>query len=125
MEQQVIKIFEAHCRRYGARRIAKTLQCAGEKVSRYKAARILNKFGVKAIQPRSFVPKTTDSRHAYKISPLLLLDKPKPGKPNEVWVGVLLTSRCRAANGVIWPYGWICFPGKLLAGTLMITCRRH
>ena len=87
MEQQVIKISQEHRRRYGARRIAKTLQCAGEKVSRYKAARILNKFGVKAIQPRSFVPKTTDSRHAYKISPLLLLDKPKPGKPNEVWVG--------------------------------------
>lgn len=87
MEQQVIKIFQEHRRRYGARRIAKTLQSAGEKVSRYKAGRILNKYGVKAIQPRSFVPKTTDSRHAYKISPPLLLDKPKPEKPNEVWVG--------------------------------------
>ena len=46
MEQQVIKIFQEHSRRYGARRIAKTLQSAGETVGRYKAGRVLNKYGL-------------------------------------------------------------------------------
>jgi putative transposase len=87
MEQQIIGTFREHKRRYGSRRISKTLQSAGEPVSRYKAGRVLGKYGLKAIQPRSFVPKTTDSRHAYKISPNLLLDRAMPQKPNEVWVG--------------------------------------
>jgi putative transposase len=87
MEKQVIGVFGQHRCRYGARRIAKALQSTGEVVGRYKAGRILNKYGLKAIQPRSFVPKTTDSRHSYTISPHLLLNKSLPSLPNEVWVG--------------------------------------
>lgn len=87
MEQKIIDTFREHKRRYGSRRIAKTLQSPEEKVSRYKAGKVLRKYGLKAIQPRSFVPKTTDSRHTYKISPNLLLDRAMPQKPNEVWVG--------------------------------------
>ncbi|HWJ25292.1 MAG TPA: DDE-type integrase/transposase/recombinase [Flavisolibacter sp.] len=48
---------------------------------------MLRKNGLKAIQPRSFVPKTTQSRHPYKINPNLFLDRPEPAKPCEVWVG--------------------------------------
>jgi len=87
MEQKIIDTFREHKRRYGSRRITKTLQSAGEIVSRYKAGKVLHQYGLKAIQPRSFVPKTTESRHAYKISPNLLLDRAMPQKPNEVWVG--------------------------------------
>jgi putative transposase len=87
MEQQIIDTFREHKRRYGSRRISKTLAQQGETVSRYKAGKVLRKHGLKAIQPRSFVPKTTDSRHAYKISPNLLLNRMMPQKPNEVWVG--------------------------------------
>jgi transposase InsO family protein len=43
--------------------------------------------GLKAIQPRSFVPKTTDSRHPYRISPNLLKERGFPSGINEVWVG--------------------------------------
>jgi transposase InsO family protein len=87
MEQKIIDTFREHKRRYGSRRITKTLQGDGETISRYKAGRVLNKYGLKAIQPRSFVPKTTDSRHAYKINHNLLLDRAMPQQPNEVWVG--------------------------------------
>lgn len=87
MEDKIIETFREHKRRYGARRITKALQGDGETISRYKAGKVLNKYGLKAIQPRSFVPKTTDSRHAYKISPNLLLERAMPQKPNEVWVG--------------------------------------
>ena len=87
MEDKIIDTFREHKRRYGARRIIKALQGDGETISRYKAGKVLNKYGLKAIQPRSFVPKTTDSRHAYKISPNLVLERAIPQKPNEVWVG--------------------------------------
>lgn len=89
MEHRVIDTFRVHKRRYGSRRISKTLHSESEPVSRYRTGKILRKYGLKAIQPRSFVPKTTDSRHAYKISPNLLLGRAMPQKPNEVWVGDL------------------------------------
>jgi len=87
MEQKIIDTFHEHKRRYGSRRISKSLGNKGEKASRYKVSKTLRQYGLKAIQPRSFVPKTTNSRHTYQISPNLLLDRPKPGKPNEIWVG--------------------------------------
>jgi len=87
MEQQIIDTFREHKRRYGSRRISKALQQQGETVGRYKAGKVLRKYGLKAIQPRSFVPKTTDSRHAYRISPNLLLNRAMPSKPDRIWVG--------------------------------------
>ncbi|MBX6381045.1 MAG: IS3 family transposase [Thermoflavifilum aggregans] len=58
-------------------------------MGRYRVSKTLSRYGLKAIQPRSFVPRTTDSRHTYQISHNLLLDRNKPQKPNEVWVGDL------------------------------------
>lgn len=87
MEQKIINTFREHKRRYGSRRISKSLGKSGEKAGRYKVSKTLRQYGLKAIQPRSFVPKTTNSRHTYQISPNLLLDSNKPQKPNEVWVG--------------------------------------
>ena len=45
--------------------------------------------GLKAIQPRSFVPRTTDSRHPYPISANLLQEPGYNGVGhiNQVWVG--------------------------------------
>ncbi len=87
MEQKIIDTFREHKQRYGSRRISKSLGKSGEKAGRYKVSKTLRQYGLKAIQPRSFVPKTTNSRHTYQISPNLLLDRHKPGKPNEIWVG--------------------------------------
>lgn len=87
MEQQIIDTFREHKHRYGSRRISKAIERTGKKLSRYKAGKILRKFGLKAIQPRSFVPKTTQSRHPYAISPNLLLERDSPKTYNAVWVG--------------------------------------
>jgi putative transposase len=87
MEQMIIHSFRENKRRYGSRRIVKELHSTGNRISRYKAGKVLRENGLKAIQPRSFVPKTTDSRHAYAISPNLLLDRIMPEQPDEVWVG--------------------------------------
>jgi transposase InsO family protein len=88
IEQQVINIFRQHRRRYGARRIAAELKAtAMGKAGRHTIRKIMRKHGLRAIQPRSFVPKTTDSRHTYAISPNLLLGRSAPQQPDEVWVG--------------------------------------
>ena len=87
MEERIIHSFRENKRRYGSRRIVKELHSTGNRISRYTAAKVLRDNGLKAIQPRSFVPRTTDSRHAYAISPNLLLDRAMPEQPNEVWVG--------------------------------------
>lgn len=86
MELQVKGTFVENKGRYGARRIMHSLIKSGLKISRYQAAGILRKYGLKAIQPRSFVPKTTDSRHSYAISPNLLTNRLWPQRVNEVWV---------------------------------------
>ncbi len=43
--------------------------------------------GLVAIQPRSFKPRTTDSRHTLGYSPNLLIDAPPPDGINQLWVG--------------------------------------
>lgn len=86
-QQQIISTFEHHRSRYGTRRIVATLAEQGMQLSRSKVRGVLKQQGLKAIQPRSFVPRTTDSRHSYPISPNLLLDRDAPQRINEVWVG--------------------------------------
>jgi transposase InsO family protein len=86
-EEALIAVFKEHKRRYGVRRIVAELQGKGIRISHHLARRLLRKWGLKAIQPRSFIPRTTDSRHSYAISPNLLRERPFPDGPNQVWVG--------------------------------------
>lgn len=87
MEEQIVDVFTAHKRRYGIRRICAELKEKQIRVGKHRCRRIMKQQGLKAIQPRSFVPRTTNSRHPYPISPNLLLGRERPLKPNEVWVG--------------------------------------
>ena len=87
VRQHILDTFTEHRSRYGSRRIAAALQQKGIAVGREQVGRILQQEGLKAIQPRSFVPRTTYSRHNYPISPNLLLERPLPDRPDEVWVG--------------------------------------
>ena len=58
-------------RRYGTRRIKAALQKSGIKVGRFVIRRLMKEQGLKAIQPKSFKPQTTDSKGT-KASPNLL-----------------------------------------------------
>jgi len=85
--ETVRAIFWRHRRRYGARRIASELADRGLVCSPRRIAKLLRNQGLRAIQPKSFVPKTTDSRHGLGYSPNLLLDAADPTRPDELWVG--------------------------------------
>lgn len=76
-----------HRRRYGARRISKELQAQGLAIGRHQTATLMRQQELKAIQPRSFVPKTTNSNHRLGRSPNLLLEGRKPNRPGEILVG--------------------------------------
>ena len=79
-------IFWRHRRRYGARRIAVEMQVAGQPCGIDRVAKLLKIQGLKAIQPKSFTPQTTDSRHALGYSPNLLHRSPTPEAINRLWV---------------------------------------
>jgi putative transposase len=79
-------IFWQHKRRYGARRIAVELQARGCPCGVDRVAKLLKSQGLRAIQPQSFKPQTTNSRHGQGYSPNLLLRSPPPRELNRVWV---------------------------------------
>jgi putative transposase len=87
IESLIINAFTLHKRRYGIRRLLPELADMGLKIGHYKVRRILKQHGLKAIQPKSFVPRTTDSRHPYPISSNLLKGRALPVRINEVWIG--------------------------------------
>lgn len=87
LKRLVQDTFWAHRRRYGSRRIVKELVTRGEVCGRGRIRRIMQEMGLVAIQPRSFKPRTTDSRHALGYNDNLLLDASPPMGINQVWVG--------------------------------------
>ena len=79
-------LFCDHRKRYGYRRLAQELSdrevtCAPARIRRLMAQRSL-----RALQPKNFVPKTSDGR-ADKPSPNLLADQPLPVVPDRAWAG--------------------------------------
>lgn len=79
-------IFQRHRRRYGYRRIGEELSDAGEVCAPVRIRRIMRQRGLRAIQPKTYVPKTSDGR-ADKPSANLLLGQPLPARPDQVWAG--------------------------------------
>jgi transposase InsO family protein len=83
----VSDVFWHHRRRYGARRIAVELNRRGIACGVARVARLMKTQGLRAIQPKSFQPKTTQSRHRLGYNQNLLAGREKTTQINEVWVG--------------------------------------
>lgn len=80
--------FYYHRRRYGTRRISLDLKAKGIEMGRCKVRRVMKEENLKAINPKRFVPQTTDSKHDRLISPNLLKESSnRPLGWGEVIVG--------------------------------------
>ena len=78
-------------RRYGSRRIAASL-----KIGRATVQKVMRSENLRAIQPRSFKPQTTDSKHGLPVSANLLQDEATvPVGKGEVFVGDITYLRLR------------------------------
>jgi transposase InsO family protein len=120
MSQAIGTIFHHHRRRYGYRRIWKQLAIEGITCAPDRVRRLMQERGLIAIQPKTYVPQTSDGR-ADLPSPNLLLDQPLPSRPNEVWAGDITFIPC----GEKWLYLAIvidCAPGASLVGPWPIIC---
>lgn len=90
---QIQEIFTRHRRRYGHRRVRQELTDQGVLCAAHRVRRLMAQRGLKALQPRHYLPRTSDGR-ADKPSDNLLVDQPLPAKPNEVWTGDITFIPC-------------------------------
>ena len=101
----VRQVFEAHKRRYGSRRIREELLDKGWRVGRYQVAQRMKEQGLLAIQPKSFVPKTTQTHPHLRRSTNLLLEADNQAlAPNEVIVGDITYLPNERAGSNKWLY---------------------
>lgn len=77
-------IFQQHRKRYGHRRIWQQLKDEGIVCAARRVRKLMKKHGLRAIQPKSFVPQTSDGK-ANQPAPNLLADRVFPSQSNEVW----------------------------------------
>jgi putative transposase len=96
---RISAVFWRHRRRYGARRIAVELASQGIACGVARIARLLKTQGFRAIQPRSYTPRTTQSRHRLGYNQNLLVGRAAPKKSNAVWVGDITYIPITARNG--------------------------
>lgn len=87
LKQQVKRIFYENRRRYGTRRMVKALQASGEQIGRYQTRSLMQALELRALQPKRYTPKTTNSDHQ-KASPNLLKEESnQASKPQTVIIG--------------------------------------
>jgi hypothetical protein len=107
-EVALAQTFETHKKRYGTRRLRVALRQQGHHVGRQALRRAMRCRGLRALQPKSYTPRTTDSTHGLRCAPNRLLDQPTPTQANRVWV----SSRHLFAVGQ-WRLGLsMCVPGR-------------
>lgn len=84
--QLIGEIFVRHRSRYGYRRIYRELQDHGIVCAASRVRRIMKDRGLRAIQPKNFIPKTSDGK-ATRPAPNLLAGQPLPEQVNRAWAG--------------------------------------
>ncbi len=84
---EVKDIFYFHKKRYGSLRILEEMKEKGYEIGLYRIRSLMKEQGLRAIQPKQFVPRTTQSDPSLIRSPNLLLDTENlPTEPNQVIV---------------------------------------
>ncbi|MDB6006479.1 MAG: hypothetical protein JWR15_3466, partial [Prosthecobacter sp.] len=78
--------FTASRRTYGSPRLVHCLRAKGLKHGKNRIARIMREQHLCVLQKRRFVPRTTLTDKTSPVAPNLLLKRPAPTRPDEVWV---------------------------------------
>jgi putative transposase len=84
--ERIETIFRTHRRRYGYRRLTQELADGGVTCAPARVRRLMAQRSLRALQPKNFVPKTSDGR-ADQPAPNLLTGQPAPTAPDQVWAG--------------------------------------
>jgi len=84
--QAIEDLFWEHKRGYGTGRLQAELAAQGITIGRHTIQKVLKEKELKAIQPKRFIPKTTQSKHGKRNSANLLLEQTTADKPNQIWV---------------------------------------
>lgn len=84
LRDRIQRLFLAHKRRYGYRRVTAQLRIEGLAVNHKRVARLMREDNLLAIQPRLFV-RTTDSDHEYPVA-LNLASRMQVNGVNQLWV---------------------------------------
>jgi len=79
-------VFRRHRKRYGYRRLGQVLSDRGVTCAPARIRRLMAQRALRALQPKNFLPKTSDGR-ADKPSPNLLCGHPLPTLPDRAWAG--------------------------------------
>ena len=85
-EAALVKIFGVHKRCYGTRRLQVALRQKGHQVGRQRLHMAMRRWGLQALHPKAFTPRTPGSTHGLRCAPNRLLDQPKPTQANRFWV---------------------------------------
>ena len=98
-ETALVKAFGVHKRCYGTRRLRVELRRKGYRVGRQRLRTAMRRRGLRALQPKAFTPRTTDSTHGLRCAPNRLLDQPKPTQANRVWASDITYLGVLSENG--------------------------
>lgn len=93
------QVFAQHRRRYGARRIAQQLRDEGLNCDRKRVVKLMKSLGIRAIQPKSFKPRSTESRHRLGYNENLLLSS-EVTTSGTCWVGDITYIPCAECRWV-------------------------
>ena len=81
-------------RHYGYRRIAHQLRREGQPVNHKRVLRLMREDNLLCLRQKPYVPRTTNSRHGFRITPNLIRDL-IPSGPDQIWVADLTYIRLR------------------------------
>lgn len=86
LRAQIARAFEESRGTYGTPRLRAVLRQSGPQLSRARIARLMRELGLQPLQKRSFIPRTTIADPTASPASNLLLSRPAPTHPDEVWV---------------------------------------
>jgi len=90
LTMKIIAIHKKNHKRYGSPRIHVELRKKDERCGRKRVARLMRAAGVRGKRRKTFVPRTTDSKHKFPIAENLVQRRFSPaeiGGPNRCWAG--------------------------------------